>query len=366
MKIGFISLTTNIGGGELSLLSILSALPVRHKVYPLCPGQFVNALEASNTPYKILPHAIGVSNLKRNSNIFITLKNLLLFSIGLIQDLRRENYDMVYLNNYKSFFVGFIASYFVRSKFTLHIRDSFRGTFLEKLILKRFDKLDSIFLTNSKFTYNTVVNTWNVRDVKVVYNGIEVFDVPLDIYNLDFENEHIHVGVLSRISKVKGQLEFLKSLSHLKNNNITVHLYGDIVHGEEDYFADVKRQAQGLNIDVVFHGYTSNPIDEMSKLNVVVLPTIIEEPFGRVIIEAQMLEKIIIANNKGGPLEIIEDQVNGFLVDGDVEDAYAKTIDYIISNYSELSEMRANGRRNVQAHFTKEIMVNKVINEICK
>ena len=53
----------------------------------------------------------------------------------------------------------------------------------------------------------------------------------------------------------------------------------------------------------------------MQKLDLLVHTSLTPEPFGRVIIEAMALHVPVVASNLGGPKEIIDDGVDGFLVD---------------------------------------------------
>ncbi|EFN6139301.1 glycosyltransferase family 4 protein, partial [Escherichia coli] len=173
-----------------------------------------------------------------------------------------------------------------------------------------------------------------------------------------------HLGIFSRISKNKGQLEFLNAISSVKNISIIIHLFGDVVHGEEEYFEKIKIKKSELEcneVQVLIHGYTSEPIDMMKGMDIVVLPTIKPEPFGRVIIEAQMLGKIVVANNKGGPCEIICNGVNGFLAN-DVSQ-YASIIENIISNWDSMDLISTNAKKSVAENFTVEKMTTKV-NEV--
>ncbi|WP_188013867.1 glycosyltransferase [Photobacterium damselae] len=360
MKVLFISLTKNVGGGELSLLSILNKCLFDFLVLPAGKGQFTNLLDKNNIKYKIINNSDKISELKKETNFYGKLHALVFYITHVIKFVRDERFDVIYMNNYKSFFIGFIISFIFRSRYILHIRDSFSNSFYERMILKRFNKIDATFIVNSKHTLNSVLNTYEINNVKCIYNGIEILkDVPENIVSDVFE-----IGVFSRISKIKGQAELLNSLKHLENKNIRLNFYGDVVHGEKDFFDDLKSMVSDFDFEIIFHGYVENPLEYMKSMNLVILPTVNSEPFGRVIIEAQMLGKIVISNNLGGPKEIITDNVNGFLVDGSISDSYAKAIDSIINNWSDMERISTSAKKNVLYFFSTEIMTKKVINEI--
>lgn len=364
MKIAFLSLTKNIGGGELSLLSILSSCNCDFTVYPSEKGQFTEILDQKGYKYRLFSVGRYISTLSSNSGKVKTIFSLLIYSIVFLFHIRREGSDVIYLNNYKAFYIGYIISFFIKSRFICHIRDGFSRGRAEKILLKRFDKINAIFFVNSKFTLDTVNATYSPRDIEVIYNGIEISEDD-DVNHTSFHSKksEYHIGIFSRISRVKGQLEFLESISSIADYKIIVHLYGDMVHGEESYFDLVKIKCQELissGIKVIMHGYTNEPIEMMKKMDVVVLPTVNPEPFGRVIIEAQMLRKIVIANDLGGPKEIISNGINGFLVQGSEKNSYAKIINYVFSNWHNMDVIANNARNSVIDNYSKKTMVDKV------
>ncbi|EMV2123000.1 glycosyltransferase family 4 protein, partial [Escherichia coli] len=306
-----------------------------------------------------------ISNISSQSNKLITSLLLFLYSIFCLVDLKLNKCNVVYLNNYKSLYVGYILSFFFKKNYICHIRDEFTGRVWEKIILKRLDKINAVFLVNSKFTYNSICDVYKPQKIEVVYNGIAVDDNAGVMYLEKHTKKSVfHLGIFSRISKNKGQLEFLNAISSVKNISIIIHLFGDVVHGEEEYFEKIKIKKSELEcneVQVLIHGYTSEPIDMMKGMDIVVLPTIKPEPFGRVIIEAQMLGKIVVANNKGGPCEIICNGVNGFLAN-DVSQ-YASIIENIISNWDSMDLISTNAKKSVAENFTVEKMTTKV-NEV--
>ena len=65
---------------------------------------------------------------------------------------------------------------------------------------------------------------------------------------------------------------------------------------------------------VVFTGYRSDVPVLVSALDIVVHTSVSPEPFGLVILEGMALAKPVVCSGHGGPVEIVEDGVSGFLV----------------------------------------------------
>jgi len=72
-------------------------------------------------------------------------------------------------------------------------------------------------------------------------------------------------------------------------------------------------------------------IDRILKgVDIVVVPSLWEEPFGLAVIEAMATEKVVIASNVGGIVDIINDSVDGFLVrPGDSEELVNKIVEVL-------------------------------------
>ncbi len=91
--------------------------------------------------------------------------------------------------------------------------------------------------------------------------------------------------------------------------------------------------------------------------DIVISPSIEPEAFGRVAVEAQSMEKLIIASNIGGSNETIINEKTGFLFDaGDVNSLSKKIIQAITMDESSLKFMGKEGRKNIMKKFNVEKM----------
>ena len=91
--------------------------------------------------------------------------------------------------------------------------------------------------------------------------------------------------------------------------------------------------------------------------DIVISPSIEPEAFGRVAVEAQSMEKLIIASNIGGSNETIINEKTGFLFEaGDVHSLSKKIIQAITMDESSLKLMGKEGRKNIIKKFNVEKM----------
>ncbi len=96
--------------------------------------------------------------------------------------------------------------------------------------------------------------------------------------------------------------------------------------------------------------------------NLVVSASIEPEAFGRVSIEAQAMEKPILASAIGGSIETVIDKKTGWLFKSNSIEDLADNI-YNISKMEEsaLKMVGAEGRRNVSENYTKDKMCLKTL-----
>ncbi len=91
--------------------------------------------------------------------------------------------------------------------------------------------------------------------------------------------------------------------------------------------------------------------------DIVISPSIEPEAFGRVAVEAQSMEKLIIASNIGGSNETIIDEKSGFLFEsGDPNSLCKKILKVITMDETSLKLIGQHGRKNVIKKFNVEKM----------
>ena len=81
------------------------------------------------------------------------------------------------------------------------------------------------------------------------------------------------------------------------------------------------------------------------------------EAFGRVAVEAQSMEKLIIASNIGGSNETVVDEITGFLFEsGNAKSLSQKILKALTLDKSSLKSIGTEGRKNIIKKFNVEKM----------
>jgi len=94
-----------------------------------------------------------------------------------------------------------------------------------------------------------------------------------------------------------------------------------------------------------------------------ILSTSIEpEAFGRVSVEAQSMEKPILASDIGGSLETVINNKTGWLFKNNDANDLAEKIRMIIeTDQNVLDLIGRQGRKNVKENYTRDLMVSRTL-----
>jgi glycosyltransferase involved in cell wall biosynthesis len=153
----------------------------------------------------------------------------------------------------------------------------------------------------------------------------------------------------------------LRAAKHLEFPPLHLHIFGD---GDETYINELKTflREKGLTEVVSFHGKV--PQDELihyyDRSQIMLVPSLWQEPFGLVVAEAMARELPVIASNVGGPAEIITHDKNGLLVEAGDESALALALKQLIKDPDKRHRFGQAARLTVQERFVIEESASRV------
>jgi glycosyltransferase involved in cell wall biosynthesis len=324
MKILFLDQSGKLGGAELCLIDIAAPWRDSCLVALFSDGPFKALLDQQNITAKVL--TTQVIKARKESSLIQGLgsfSQLIPLILNVAQLSRR--YDLIYANTQKALVVGAIASVLSRRPLVYHLHDilsleHFSPTNL-KLAIALANRFATLVIANSKATESAFVTAGgNSKLVSIVYNGFEATQfIGLDTHRsslrkqLGLEHSFV-VGHFSRLSPWKGQHVLIDALPHCPDD-VTALFVGDALFGEEDYAARLHRQiaALGLEHRVRFLGFRSDIPNLMAACDLVTHTSTAPEPFGRVIVEAMLCQRPVIAAAAGGAVELVEHEHTGWL-----------------------------------------------------
>lgn len=115
------------------------------------------------------------------------------------------------------------------------------------------------------------------------------------------------IGYLGRVEATKGIEVLLDAARRMPGGSVRVLVAGQ---GEPGYVESLKARCAGL--DVSFLGFTK-PAELFAQIDVLVVPSVWEEPLGRVIFEAYEHGVPAVVSRAGGMPEIVDEGRTGFV-----------------------------------------------------
>jgi glycosyltransferase involved in cell wall biosynthesis len=131
---------------------------------------------------------------------------------------------------------------------------------------------------------------------------------------LKIQSDEIVITMISRIIRTKGVLDFMQSALEMHKSNPRLHF---LLVGEED-----KESIDRLSAEEICHLKQavnwSGPRNDIPAIlaitDIFVLPSTYREGIPRVLLEAASMELPIITTNSPGCKEVVENEMNGFLI----------------------------------------------------
>ena len=188
-------------------------------------------------------------------------------------------------------------------------------------------------------------------DQRVIYNRVRNDD------NFSFNtniNTHksLIIGYIGSLHVVKGVDILIKAFRKTKiEAKLLIAGKGEATY--EKYLKDLASSDKRIT----FLGYT-NPYDFYPRIDLLVVPSVWNEPLGLIAIEACAHDIAVIASKRGGLPEIIKDGINGLIINPDEISIY-NAILYYAENPPVLKLHKNNARKSIQHLLKFELMINE-------
>ena len=313
---------------------------------------------------------------------------LILFnSIALIFIILFHNISIVHARSRAPAWSCLIATKITRRKFVT----TFHGTYNFKNPIKKFYNSvmvrSNLIIAGSNFIFSHIKENYlkylNLeKRFLVIFRGINIdyFDPSTTLDSEESEllsswgvtRDKKLILMPGRLTTWKGQEIFIEALS-LVNKELGYQPFFAVILGNDQgrdvYTKKIKRLAEQYRLvsQLKFIKHCKNMPLAYKVSNLVVSASTEPEAFGRVVIEAQSMEKPIIASNIGGSNETIINNVSGFLFDSNNPESLSKKIIEVLNlDESRLKLIGIEGRKNVIKKFNVEKMCFSTYSEYKK
>jgi glycosyltransferase involved in cell wall biosynthesis len=308
-------------------------------------------------------------------------------SIALIFIILFHNISIVHARSRAPAWSCLIATKITRRKFVT----TFHGTYNFKNPIKKFYNSimvrSNLVIAGSNFIFSHIKNNYSKylnlkKKFLVIFRGINVdyFD-PSTTLETEEDSLLLSWGVSrdkklilmpGRLTAWKGQELFIEALNLVNKKLGHQSFYAIILgsnQGRDIYTKKIKRLAEQyrLTSQLKFVEHCKNMPLAYKLSDLVVSASIEPEAFGRVAIEAQSMQKLIIASDIGGSNETIVNNETGFLFkSGNPESLSKKIVEALNLDQSRLKSMGIEGRKNIIRKFNVEKMCFSTYSEYKK
>ena len=296
------------------------------------------------------------------------------------------NINIVHARSRAPAWSSYLATKLTRRKFVT----TFHGTYNFKSSLKKYYNSvmlkSDLIICGSNFIFSHIYENYkdyiHNKKLLVIFRGIN-----LEYFNKRNVDQEIEKKLISehkldkskklillpgRLTTWKGQEMFIEAINNLKIRRPDI-LFTAIILGNDQgrkiYKKKLQRLVEQYRLinDIMFIEHIKNMPAIYNLSDIVVSSSIEPEAFGRVAVEGQAMEKIVLASNIGGSNETIVNKKSGFLFEaGNSEDLLQKLIFVLDLDSETASKIKEEARNNVIRKFDVEKMCFSTYSEYKK
>ena len=183
--------------------------------------------------------------------------------------------------------------------------------------------------------------------IKVIPNGVNTIQFKPSLSEKSSETTLIYVG---RLIPTKGVNILIKAFHQVLEKGISanLHIAGD---GPEKEKLLLLAHELGITSCTHFHGSVKNVAPLLQKSDVFVLPSSVEG-LPNALLEAMSCGLAVITTRVGGNAEIIEDGINGLLIEPDNPKQLTNTLMKVLKDQNLVEKLGLNARKTIEDGFS--------------
>ena len=279
------------------------------------------------------------------------------YGASLLRLILKKRIDIVHVNNGIGNLAPVIAATLLRRKCVVHFHGMEKPGRISGLFIQKVSR----FIAVSEYLKKWLVENHIPEDrITVMHNPVRFKTTQQctrervrHLYGI-LPDQRVF-GIVGRIVRWKGHIEFLKAANIVLRSmpEARVFIVGDFSDGDIEYQALITRMVEESEFGdrIIMSGYVKDVDDLYSIMDVCVHASIEPEPFGLVITEAMAQGIPVVASNRGAPSEIINDGVDGFLVDPTASQIVASVIISLLSDETLRQKIGNRGRQRIQNEY---------------
>jgi glycosyltransferase involved in cell wall biosynthesis len=170
------------------------------------------------------------------------------------------------------------------------------------------------------------------------------------------KDDEVLIGMAGRVTRWKGQSVFVQAakLIAARHPQAKFAAVGGVFDTEKFYMDRFRTEVHdaGLEDKLTINDFRADMPDVFAAFDIFVLPSILPEPFGLVVIEAMASGKPVVATAPGGPSETVVNGETGFLVPPSDPTAIAQMLEELLADPQKRISMGEAGKRRAREVFS--------------
>ena len=337
------------------------------------PGDYIRGegITDAGIPVKTFPMTRKISPF----NDLITLFRLYRY-------FRREKFDIVHTHSLKPGFLGRVAAFLARVPIRIYTIHGFRFHDNMSFVVKKRDiyleRLGNWFghiaLSQGQLDIELAIRERICKPDQIFYlgNGIDIrqFTAPMDSAAVWAKKQSLGiaptdrvVGIVGRQTKIKGYFEFIEAAKTVVAQfpSVKFIMIGTSEEGNPDALGmqSLVRQSNLEGI-VLPLGKRQDMRELYGIMDVMTLPSWVEG-VPRVLIEASICGKPLVATDIPGNREVVQPGLNGLLIPVGDSQALANAILDLLTNEAKAAEMGERGQRRALELFDEQIYFRRLV-----
>lgn len=286
---------------------------------------------------------------------------------GYIQVLKREKPDIVFTNNTKPNIYAGIACQLLKIKYVANITGL--GTAVEypgklqqlSIILYKqgVKKASTLFFQNSenqRFFLQHHMVPKGTNEVLLPGSGVNLRTHPV----LPWPEGPIHFLYAARVMKEKGIDYFLAAARKNACEDVVFDVCGQC---DDTKYKAILESEPCVN----YYGLQKDLVPFYESCSCFLFPSYYPEGMSNVLLEAAACGRPVVAADRAGCRETVDDGVSGFVVPVKNEEAVLAAVERILNmTPEERKKMGLFGRKKIEREFDRETVVQAYLNEIAK
>lgn len=342
MKIVFLSVSSEMGGSEASLLELVRGIRRLEPTWQpalIVPrdGPLARRVRESGAPVHVLPLPGALARLgeskvrgtgalaRRGAALLAAAGSVASYTRQLSGLLHRIGPDLVHSNGFKLHVLG-TRAVSSGTPVVWHLHEYVSPRRITRVLLKRHAAGAAAIVANSRSVAADLTGVFGPdAPITTVYNAVDLdeFSPTGPIADLDrlsgmaaAPRGTVRVGLLATFGRWKGHETFLRAIQRLRPDvPVRAYIIGGPLYdtaGSQYSLEELRQLALDLGVGdrVGFTGFVDRPAPVLRALDVVVHASTQPEPFGLVIAQGMACARPVVISAAGGAAELVRDGVD--------------------------------------------------------